>query len=543
MNFTTGSARVLTSTYTPFAIGVSPDHTHALGLQYRFSVLDFDRETLVGQWQGLSASVGAVAPTGAGAVTFDPLRGERVNFFSYADATSPQWLGGTFSGLAPEGDAPRRAAISPDGQTAVVANVLSGTTSLVDLTTQQVTAIVETGARTQEVAITPDSRWAVACGMDAHAVFVIDLDLGAVVAEVPTAQRPGVVSLTPDGAYAYVGNIQSNSVSVVELAGAASTEIAEIPCGVIGVSFVAYGVSSDVVVSPDGAHCLVAASFDDQVKVIDTATNSIVASLAVGDFPLQIAFDGSGEYSTVTNWYGDSISVLHVDGAASSVVATVPVGDGPIRAVHDPASDLMGVALYYDRELQLREPSTGALVASQSYADHGNLIQIDFAADGRPYALTLASGDAPAHFHGGNDAAELPAGPSFFALSSSRSTAAVTMPGPDWVTVFGGDVTASPRPVDLRAGPGFLLPPGPNPGGGDATIAFRLTRTAEATLSVYDLAGRRVATLRQGQFPAGAGQVAWSGRDAQGRLLPAGTYLVELRVGDWRTTRKLTRVR
>ena len=181
------------------------------------------------------------------------------------------------------------------------------------------------------MAVTADSRWAVVCGMDSHSVFVIDLALGQVVAEVPTALRPGVVSLTPDGTRAYVGNIQSNTVSVVELDGASSSEIAEVYCGVIGVSYAAYGVSSDVEVSPDGAHCLVAASFDDQVKVMDTATNTIVASLSVGDFPLQIAFEATGEYATVTNWFGDSISVIRVDGAASSVVATVATGDGPLR--------------------------------------------------------------------------------------------------------------------------------------------------------------------------------------------------------------------
>lgn len=543
VDFTAGSSRILTSTYTPFAIGVSPDHEYAIGMQYRFSVLDFEREQLSGQWQGISTSVGAVSPVGSVAVAVDPLRSESLNFYDYSTPANPTWLGDCASGLAPEGDAPRRVAITPDGTMAVVANVLSGNVSLIDLVTGMVNEILPTGDRTQNVAITPDSRWAVACGMEAGSVAVIDLELGRVVATVPTGNRPGVVSITPDGSLAYVGNIQSNTVSVVALDGASSTEIAEFACGVIGVSYAAYGVASAVVASPDGAHCLVAASFDDQVKVIDTATNTIVASLTVGDFPLQIAFEASGEYATVTNWFADSISIIHVDGAASSVVATVPTSDGPIRVAYDGANDLMGIAHFNTNMLQLRDPRDGSLVGVQTYGGFGNLIQVDFDAAGRPYALTGGDGDGIAHFHVGNTASELPAGPSFFALSGNRETAAVVMPGPDHVVVFGGDVTTTPRTVDLTAGPGFLLPPGPNPGSGSTRIAFRLTQSANAELSVYDLAGRRVARLREASFPAGTSELAWDGRNEAGRLLPAGMYLVELRVGDWRMTRKLARVR
>ncbi|MBD3220851.1 beta-propeller fold lactonase family protein [bacterium] len=543
VNFTAGSFRVLTGTYTPFAIGVSPDHAYAIGMQYRFSVLDFDREQLTGQWQGISTSVGAVSPVGATAVAVDPLRSEALNFYDYATPASPQWLGDCVSGLPPEGDAPRRVAITPDGSIAVVANVLSGNVSLVDLATGQVSAILPTGARTQNVAITPDSRWAVACGMDAGSVSVIDLELGEVAAVVPTGQRPGVVAIAPDGSHAYVGNIQGNTVSVIELDGADSSEVAELPCGIIGVSYAAYGISSAVAVSPDGAHCLVAASFDDQIKVIDTATNTIVASLTVGDFPLQIAFDDTGEYATVTNWFGDSISILRLAGAASTVETTVPTSDGPIRLAYDPFNDLMGVAHYYTNVLQLRDPRTGALVGVENYGDFGNLIQADFDASGRPYALTAADGDGVAHFHVGGTASELPAAPSFFALDDGREAAAVVMPGPDHVVVYGADVTSTPRTVDTTAGPGFLLAPGPNPGGANAQIAFRLVHEAEATVSVYDLAGRRIARLTQARFPAGLSRLHWDGRDDRGRLLPAGTYLIELRVGDWRMTRKIARVR
>ena len=45
-------------------------------------------------------------------------------------------------------------------------------------------------------------------------------------------------------------------------------------------------------------------------------------------------------------------------------------------------------------------------------------------------------------------------------------------------------------------------------------------------LEVYALDGRRVARLDQGLQDAGPRQLTWDGRDATGRLLPPGLYLL-----------------
>ena len=49
--------------------------------------------------------------------------------------------------------------------------------------------------------------------------------------------------------------------------------------------------------------------------------------------------------------------------------------------------------------------------------------------------------------------------------------------------------------VTLTAGPGFLLSPGPNPSSGEAQIAFRLRDAADATVTIYDLAGEELTTI------------------------------------------------
>ena len=72
----------------------------------------------------------------------------------------------------------------------------------------------------------------------------------------------------------------------------------------------------------------------------------------------------------------------------------------------------------------------------------------------------------------------------------------------------------------------------PNPFTGTSTIEFVLPRSEHVTLAVYDVTGRRIATLVDREMEAGTHRVAW---DAAG--LASGTYLYRLHAGS--TTRTL----
>jgi len=91
-------------------------------------------------------------------------------------------------------------------------------------------------------------------------------------------------------------------------------------------------------------------------------------------------------------------------------------------------------------------------------------------------------------------------------------------------------------------GPGpaaaVLHAPRPNPGNPIATVAFDLPAAGAVSLAVFDLRGRRVATLVDGWRAAGRHRVTWAGRDAAGRRAGAGVYAVRLVAGRavrWRT--------
>ena len=69
----------------------------------------------------------------------------------------------------------------------------------------------------------------------------------------------------------------------------------------------------------------------------------------------------------------------------------------------------------------------------------------------------------------------------------------------------------------------------PNPFHARTTIRYALPTPARADLTIYDIAGRSVKKLVQSEQKAGYYLVRWSGNDARGRSVPAGTYFYVLK--------------
>ena len=76
----------------------------------------------------------------------------------------------------------------------------------------------------------------------------------------------------------------------------------------------------------------------------------------------------------------------------------------------------------------------------------------------------------------------------------------------------------------------------PNPGRGVTRLTlFSASRSSMFTdASLFDLQGRRVATLYQGDLPAGRTEVSWSGRGRDGREVGGGIYLLRVTAADGR---------
>jgi hypothetical protein len=102
------------------------------------------------------------------------------------------------------------------------------------------------------------------------------------------------------------------------------------------------------------------------------------------------------------------------------------------------------------------------------------------------------------------------------------------------------DVSAAPLPA---AGRPVLHQNWPNPLNPSTEISYDLPAGGHVTLAVYDLQGRRVATLVDAPQAAGRQSVQWDGCDAAGRPVATGVYLYRLRTGPLSELKRLAVVR
>ncbi len=88
-----------------------------------------------------------------------------------------------------------------------------------------------------------------------------------------------------------------------------------------------------------------------------------------------------------------------------------------------------------------------------------------------------------------------------------------------------------------------LAAPQPNPARGATVLRWTLPRAGRVTLALYDGAGRRVRTLRDGDDHAGTHAASFALTGDDGRALPSGAYFVRMAAGDRVLARRLTVVR
>jgi hypothetical protein len=102
----------------------------------------------------------------------------------------------------------------------------------------------------------------------------------------------------------------------------------------------------------------------------------------------------------------------------------------------------------------------------------------------------------------------------------------------------GGEPAASAR-TETRAGPRVAIETvTPNPFTDDSEVRFRLAEPGHARLSLFDAAGRRIATLVDQVLTAGDHRVAW----ARAVPLRPGLYLLALESDGRRDTRRIVRI-
>jgi YVTN family beta-propeller protein len=160
--------------------------------------------------------------------------------------------------------------------------------------------------------------------------------------------------------------------------------------------------SSAIAITADGATLLVVNPDSNSLTLVDAASRTVVAELAVGADPRTVAVDDAGQRAYVANRGSDSVSV--VDLAARQVVAQASVGRQPYGVVVSPDGDWLCVAEQGADQVRVLDAATLASLSVHPTADRPSGLALGD--DGTTLYVTHALGNAitvltiyPHHFY------------------------------------------------------------------------------------------------------------------------------------------------
>jgi YVTN family beta-propeller protein len=149
---------------------------------------------------------------------------------------------------------------------------------------------------------------------------------------------------------AYVTNTGSNTVSVIDTT--TNTVVATIAVG---------NVPFDAAVAPNGKHVYVANGFGP-LSVIDTTTNTVTATIPVGRLPQFLAVAPDGHHVYVTNVADNTMSVIAT--ASNTVTATITVGAQPNGVAVTPDSARVYVVNTAGNDVAVIDAATNAVLTT-----------------------------------------------------------------------------------------------------------------------------------------------------------------------------------
>lgn len=184
-------------------------------------------------------------------------------------------------------------AVTPDGRRAFVANIGSGSVTVVDLVAGEKLADIGTGEGAEGVAITPDGREAWVGNRASDTLAVIDTETLEIVQQVPCPGFPIRVAITPDGSRALVSAARSGEIVVFDVGARrelvrSKLDLSTVPTAaerLFGDRFGDSPVPVGLVISSDGDSAWVAATQADVVVTVRTEDLAVIDLTRTGQEP------------------------------------------------------------------------------------------------------------------------------------------------------------------------------------------------------------------------------------------------------------------
>jgi YVTN family beta-propeller protein len=238
----------------------------------------------------------------------------------------------------------------PDGMTTAagrlfVANNNTNNVTVVDLTTNAVTATVATGNVAADVAAAPDQRTVWVSDFGDGTVHPIDTSTLAVGAPVKVGGQPERLRVNPAGTELWVVDQADGTVSVVNLASRTVTSTIPVGAAPFGIAF-----------APDGRRAYVTNNGSGTVSVLDTAGHQVVATVPVGSGPeyVSVSPDGRTAYVAASGPGG----VVPLDTATDTAGALIPTGGGTYALAFAPDGHTLWAVDSNTNDIRPVDPAT-----------------------------------------------------------------------------------------------------------------------------------------------------------------------------------------
>ncbi len=217
-----------------------------------------------------------------------------------------------------------------------------GAISVVDTTTFDEVAVIETDDGPAHVSVTTDGSQVWVTNVNANTVSVIDAYTYQVLATIPVGEVPNEVAVSPNLDYAFAANVNSNSLSIIDMITFEVVKEIEVGEGVHGVT-----------VSPDGSQVWTANNHSNDVSVVDIDTFTLVTTIETGSYANHISFSPDGDLAFVT--HRDSNSLAVIDTRKYEVIKDLELGNEPHEMT------LKGMETSADEEIVLDEVWSASL--------------------------------------------------------------------------------------------------------------------------------------------------------------------------------------
>ncbi len=217
------------------------------------------------------------------------------------------------------GDLPTVVAVNPAENKVYVARTFSNVMTVIDGKTN-VASFLKPGEQADAITVNSATNKIYLLSYESPNLKVID-DMDHSISEVPAGTHLWALAANPANKKIYATNAGSSNVTILggESKGATFVHTGGTPCA--------------LAIDSSSGRVYVANYTGNSVTVIDGTSDSVVATIEVGERPQGLAVDSANHKVYVANTHSGTTTVI--DGTTNSIAATLPTGTWPFAVVVD----------------------------------------------------------------------------------------------------------------------------------------------------------------------------------------------------------------